>query len=67
MNIQRHHTYAAQALQQVLREEGLPVPPLADLERNFEHTLAQLRQHASHHERHANLIEVLRRLGHWKD
>ena len=66
MNIQRHHTYAAQALQRILKAEGLPVLPLEQLERDFEGTLAQLQQHADHHEQHAGLIDVLRRLGHWK-
>ena len=67
MNIQRHHTYAAKALQQVLHDEGLTVPPLTELEQDFPRVLAELQAHASHHEKHAALIDVLRKLGHWSD
>jgi len=70
MSIERHHTYAADAARRLLAEEGLPVPDLAELERDFQRTLAILKEHAPHHAQHrglAGVIAMLRQLGHWCD
>ena len=46
MNIQRHHTYAAYLLSDMMIASGEPAPDIATLEANYAETVAQLQQRA---------------------